>query len=83
MAGMTLSQALGRVPVEPQWLTRKEASSFLTKLGCPTTADTLARLAANDNALKGPPFTRSGRRTVRYEPDDLRAWAKAQTRRIE
>ena len=81
MAIGRLAQALGRE--ERIWLTRKEAAEFLTRIGCPISVWTLAQKAANNNAGKGPPFTRSGWKTLRYEPADLRAWAATQIIRIE
>jgi hypothetical protein len=81
MAGMTLSQALGRE--ERIWLTRKEAATFLTRIGCPISVWTLAQMAVRDNEGKGPPFIRTGWKTLRYEPADLRAWAAKQITRVE
>lgn len=81
MNAMSLSQALEREEVE--WLTRKEASRFLSRIGCPVSVATLAGMAANNNAGKGPAFTRTGWRTVRYQPADLRAWANGRTTRVE
>jgi hypothetical protein len=80
MSTQTLSQALGR---EKRWLTRKEAAAFLSNIGCPITWGALANMASNNNAGKGPPFTRTGWRSVRYEPADLRAWADKNTTRVE
>ncbi len=81
MNAMTLSQALGREASE--WLTRKEAANFLSSIGCPVTTTTLARLASNENAGKGPSFSRVRWRIVRYQKTDLRAWAAKQVVRIE
>lgn len=65
------------------WLTRKEAADFLThQCGCPTTPQQLANMASNNNAGNGPPFTRSGWRTVHYLPDELRAWAVRRVKRV-
>ena len=77
----TLGQALGRE--ERKWLTRKEAANFLTDIGCPVTAERLARLASNDNAGKGPAFSRIRWRIVRYQPIDLRKWAAENIVRVE
>lgn len=64
-------------------LTRKAASSYLSKLGCPVSPRTLANMASNDNAGKGPPFIRFRWKTVRYKRSDLDAWALKETVRIE
>lgn len=57
-------------------LSRKEAAQFLTKeCKCKISPRTLANLASNENAGHGPPFIRSGWRTVSYEREDLKAWA--------
>lgn len=77
----SLAQALGRE--KRIWLTRKQAAAFLADIGCPISPKTLAIKAANDNAGRGPAFTRSGWRSVRYEPADLRAWAEKQITRVE
>jgi len=79
--GKTLAQALGRE--ERIWLTRKEAAAFLTRIGCPISVWTLAQMAVNNNAGKGPAFTRTGWKTLRYEPADLRAWAEKKITRVE
>ncbi len=81
MAIGSLAQALGRE--KRIWLTRKQAAAFLADIGCPISPKTLAIKAVNNNAGKGPAFTRSGWRSVRYEPADLRAWAATQIVRIE
>ena len=64
------------------WLTRKEAARFLTGLGCPISSKTLANLAANNNAMSGPSFTRV-RKNVRYDTTELRAWAAKAAVRID
>jgi hypothetical protein len=68
---------------EKEWLARKEAANFLTLIGCPISAGRLANMASNNNAGRGPAFTRIGWKSVRYQPKDLRAWAKARSKRIE
>jgi hypothetical protein len=40
-----------------EWLTRRQAANYLTSLGCQISHRTLANLAANNNAGKGPPYT--------------------------
>lgn len=63
------------------WLSRKDAARFLANIGCPISAKTLANLAVNNNALSGPPFTRT-RKIVRYDAADLRAWAAREAVRV-
>ena len=74
-------QYLNGKPV-PEWLTRKEASKLLERLGSPVSPRTLEKMASNENAGKGPPFTRSGWRIVRYKRDDVVAWQRTYARRI-
>ena len=69
--------------IEKKWLSRKEAATFLTGIGCAISSRTLDKLAAHNNALKGPPFIKSGWRTVRYERSDLEEWAKLQTVKVK
>lgn len=64
-------------------LNRKEAARYLTSLGFPITAKTLANKAANRNGGKGPPFTQLGWRTVVYSKKDLEEWARKQATRVE
>jgi hypothetical protein len=82
-----VTPALGAKPAAGQrgagWLSRKEAANYLTALGCRITARTLEKLAANNNAGKGPPFTRTRRRTVTYAREELAAWAAANSERVE
>jgi hypothetical protein len=66
---------------DPVWLTRKAASLYLRKLGVPVAAQTLAIMAIHNNSGGGPPFTRSGWKTVRYLTTDLDVWAKQRIRR--
>lgn len=68
---------------ETIWLDRKEAALFLTKIGCPVSAKRLANMASNNNAGKGPAYTRIGWAQVRYEERDLRTWAETRVVRIE
>lgn len=74
-------QYLNGKPV-PEWLTRKETSKLLERLGSPIAPRTLEKMASNENAGKGPPFTRSGWRIVRYNRDDVVAWQKTYAKRI-
>jgi hypothetical protein len=66
-----------------QWLTRKKAVAYLERLGCPISIRTLEKWASNDNAGKGPPFSRSRKRIVRYKLSDLSAWASKEIVRVE
>lgn len=77
LARMSLAEAVYNA--EPAWLTRKQAAAFLSRIGCPMSADKLCRLAKNG----GPAHTRSGHRTIRYQPEDLRKWAERQMKRFE
>lgn len=65
-----------------EWLTRAEAATYLTSIGVPIKERTLAKLAEDENSGKGPAYTRSGWRTVRYEKTDLDVWAKGRKRKI-
>lgn len=65
------------------WLKRQEAAAFLASIGCPVTPRTLANLAMDNNKGGGPPFTRTGWRTVYYNRDDLRVWAAQRAKRVE
>lgn len=71
-----------RRPAESEWLSRKEAAIYLTKRGCPISAGTLRNLASNNNAGKGPPFSRVRWKFVRYSRVDLDEWAKRETVRV-
>lgn len=64
------------------WLTRKEAVDYLRSIGCPVTQRSLEKKASNNNAGKGPSFTRVGWRTVQYQRRDLDAWAYRETTRV-
>lgn len=63
---------------DKEWLSRKEAAVFLQLHGCPITPNTLANLAANNNAGKGPAFTKYRAKFVRYKRDSLLDWARLQ-----
>lgn len=65
-----------------EWLTRKEATTYLIRIGCPVSGTTLANLAVRNNSGDGPPFTRIGERTIRYKKSDLDAWAAQKAARI-
>lgn len=68
---------------DADYLTRKEAATYLARIGCPISAATLQKYAANNNAGSGPPFTRYRWKLVRYKRTDLDAWAKKEGTRIE
>ena len=84
VAGLTKETLLPRSKKESpdDWLSRKEAATYLSKIGCPVTMRQLEKRAANNNAGRGPAFTRVGWRHVRYRRSDLDAWAYAQTERV-
>lgn len=67
----------GRAKTQKDWLSRKEAARYLSALGHKIEAQTLANLASNGNAGKGPPFSRNGWKQVQYARADLDAWARA------
>lgn len=63
-------------------LSRKEAATYLEKIGCPRiSVRTLEAWASNGNAGKGPPFTKL-RGKVGYSTGDLDAWAYREARKI-
>lgn len=64
-------------------LSRKEAATFLRKLGCAVSHHTLRRWAVGGNEGRGPAFFRTRNHGVRYAPVDLEKWAATNTRRIE
>lgn len=68
-------------PPDPP-LSRKEAASYLTSIGCPISPGTLAKLAMDDNVAGGPSFTRVRRKRVWYSRTDLEVWAKRQYVRV-
>lgn len=85
---MTLAVAMP-APFAPKskpdkdWMSRKEAANYLTRIGFPISARVLEKKAANNNAGKGPPFDRLGWKRVRYAKADLDDWAKRETVRVE
>ena len=67
-------------------LSRKAAAIYLQKMGCATSAGTLATLACNGNSGKGPPhivYRRKGRNFVSYRRSDLDSWAAKRVRFVE
>jgi hypothetical protein len=65
------------------WLSRRSAAIYLTRLGCPTSKQTLDRMALHNNRRKGPPFVRSSWKCVRYLQSDLDTWAQRRMERVE
>lgn len=65
------------------WLSRKEAAIYLATLGCPMSAKALAKRASNNNAGKGPSFTRFSWKCVKYLRRDLDLWAAREIIRVE
>lgn len=64
-------------------MNRKQAANYLTSIGCPISAGTLAKLAMDENAGGGPPFTKVRHRLVWYSREDLARWAKGQYVKVE
>lgn len=66
------------------YLTRKEAAKYLRGQGVKVAPKTLANLAANNNAGKGPSYIITGWNSVLYHKADLDLWAtKRKPRRVE
>ena len=68
---------------EKDHFNRKEAAAYLTRIGCPISPRTLENLAMNNNAGKGPPYTRMRWKTVVYNRVELEQWAERQKVRVE
>ncbi len=64
------------------WFTRKKATAYLSKIGCPVSPQTLANLAVHENSGHGPPFSRIGKKIIRYSKEDLDTWAATKTVRV-
>ena len=63
-------------------LSRKEAAAYLETIGCPRiSVRSLEKWAANNNAGKGPPFTKM-RSVIGYQREDLDQWAWREAKRI-
>lgn len=71
-----------RGKIEKRFLSRKEAAVYLESIGCPISVRSLEKWASNNNAGKGPPFTRIRWKIVRYSRADLDQWAYAEVERI-
>lgn len=65
------------------WLDRRAAAAYLTGMGRPIAAKTLANWACNNNAGGGPAFVRSGWRTVRYQQCALDKWVRRKVVKVE
>lgn len=74
--------APARAKPQKDWFSRKEAAIYLTQIGCKIAPKTLENLSANNNAGKGPSFTRNGWKMVQYSRDDLDAWARRRMVRV-
>jgi hypothetical protein len=73
-----------KAKLEKEWLSRKEAAIYLTRIGYRITAKTLANMAANNNKGKGPRYDRIGwSAAARYKREHLDAWAQARTEHVE
>ena len=84
LAGIdSVGEMMAETKTAPDTMSRKEAARYLTALGYPITARTLENKAANNNAGRGPAFSRFGWRSVRYARVDLEAWAARESRRVE
>lgn len=68
--------------VQKQYFSRKEAARYLTSIGHSIAFATLAKLATNNNAKRGPRFTRFSNKTV-YTREDLDRWAMENGRVVE
>lgn len=70
------------LPIGDDWLSRKQAATFLEKIGCPIAVQTLANMAANGNKGRGPSFTRVRSGIIRYHKRDLHEWAIREVVRV-
>lgn len=68
-------RALELLKMQPSYLTRREASQYLTDNGYPFATSTLAKLFSLGG---GPPARHFGRKPL-YAPPDLLAWAEGRT----
>ncbi len=67
---------------DDDWLSRKEASTFLRNIGCPISVRQLEKMASNNNSGNGPSYRRARWKLVRYHRDDLRKWADAEMKMV-
>jgi hypothetical protein len=61
----------------PERMTRIEAASYLTAVGCPISTKTMAMYASRGH-VEGPPYALVNGRAI-YERADLDAWAASRT----
>lgn len=84
---MTHADTITVLPPKPKpekdWMSRKEAAIYLTRMGYTIAPQTLAKLGCNNNAGKGPAFTRQGWKAVVYARADLDAWRRKRSVRVE
>jgi hypothetical protein len=64
------------------WMSRKEAAAYLTRIGYPIAPKTLANMAANNNAGNGPAYLRARWRVVQYRRADLDLWVNREMVRV-
>jgi hypothetical protein len=81
--GVVMTFAVAGRGQNPEILNRKQAANFLTDLGYPICAKTLRKLNSNNNEKGGPPFYKTGWKTLFYKKEDLMAWASVRIRRVE
>lgn len=74
---------MSRIKPDQIWFTRTEATEYLANIGSPVSVRSLQKMAINQNEGDGPAFTRTNWKIVRYHKNDLDAWAKRKTVRIE
>ena len=72
---------MDKMQQEPM-LNRKEAARYLCSIGYQIAPGTLAIMASNNNAGKGPPFIKIGWSQVKYRKRELDAWAKSRMREV-
>jgi len=68
--------------IDEPLLNRKEAARYLNALGYTIAPQTLAEMASNNNAGKGPPFIKFGWSQVKYRRAELDAWAKSRMKEV-
>lgn len=76
MVHLVIRNALKPPEAYPEYLTRKEAASFLRERQCYLDWRTLKNMASKNAKHKGPPFYRDGTRVL-YKRDELEAWRRA------
>jgi hypothetical protein len=68
---------------EKDFLNRKEAANYLTRIGYPIAPQTLAKYACNNNAGGGPSFSRQSWKSIVYARADLDDWRRRRAVRVE